>query len=106
MLDNLARLAGVSPLIVAILLAVGVLQILMQVYALVDLARRDVVVGDKKWVWVAAIALGSLPGTIAYLAVGRPPPKMDTPRAAGVNTAGSEAARRAVDVLYNPRDSH
>ena len=106
MLDDLARRAGVSPLIIAILLAVAVVQIAMQVYALVDLARRDVVLGGKKWLWVAAIALGSLPGTIAYLAVGRPPPKVDTPRAAGASTAGDEAARRAVDVLYNPRDSH
>ena len=106
MLDDLARRAGVSPLILAILLAVAVAQIAMQVYALVDLARRDVVLGDKKWLWVAAIVLGGLLGTIVYLAVGRPPPKVDTPRAAGASTAGGEAARRAVDVLYNPRDPH
>jgi Phospholipase_D-nuclease N-terminal len=106
MLDKLARHIGVSPLIVGILIAVAVVQIAMQVYALVDLARRDVVEGGNKWVWLVAIALGNLLGTIAYLAVGRPAAKVDTPRAAGANTSGDEAARRAVDVLYNPRDSH
>ena len=104
MLDKLARLTGVSPLIVAILLVVAVVQISMQVYALVDLARRDAVEGGKKWLWVLAIVLGSLPGTIAYLAVGRPSSKVDIPRAgSGTNTPG-EAARRAVDVLYNPSE--
>src|SRR5436190_24383703 len=100
MLDKLTHLAGVSPFVGAIILVLGVVQISMQVYALVDLARRDVVEGGKKWVWAAAVLVGGLIGTIAYLAVGRPPAKVDTPRAAGASTSGDDAARRAVDVLY------
>ena len=105
MLDRLARIANVSPLVAAVLLALGAVQIALQVYALVDLARRDVVEGGNKWVWGTAVLVGGLLGTIAYLAVGRPAPKVDTPRAAGASTSGDEAARRAVDVLYDPRDS-
>jgi hypothetical protein len=105
MLDKLARLVSLSPLVAAILLALAVVQIALQVYALVDLARRNVVEGGNKWVWALAVLVGGLLGAIAYLAVGRPPPKVDTPRAAGASTSGDEAARHAVDVLYNPRDS-
>jgi len=105
MLDKFARLAGVSPPVVAILLALACLQLATQVYALVDLARRDVVEGGRKWVWALAILLGNLPGTIAYLAVGRPPSRVDVPRAGSdAGDSGGDAARRAVDVLYNPRD--
>jgi hypothetical protein len=54
---------------------------------------------------VLAVALGNLPGAIAYLAVGRRPAKLDMSAAStGASTAGGEAARRAVDVLYNQRD--
>jgi len=104
MLDRFAHFAGISPLVGAIILAIGVVQITLQVYALIDLARRDVVEGGKKWVWVVAVLVGGLIGTIVYLAVGRPPPKVDTPRAGGASTSGDDAAQRAVDVLYNPRD--
>jgi hypothetical protein len=105
MLEKLARLVGVSPQILFILLAIAIVQIATQVYALVDLVRRDVVEGGRKWVWALAILLGNLPGTIAYLAVGRPPSRVDVPRAGSdAGDSGGDAARRAVDVLYNPRD--
>ena len=104
MLDKLAHLLGVSPFVGACIVVLGVVQISLQVYALIDLARRDEVEGGRKWVWVVAVLVGGLLGTIAYLAVGRPPAKVDTPRAGGTSTSGDEAAQRAVDVLYNPRD--
>ena len=104
MLDKIATALHVSPTVVVILLVIAALQIALQVYALIDLARRDRVEGGRKWVWVLAVALGNLPGTIAYLAVGRPPAKVDISRASsGANVSG-DAAKRAVDVLYNPRD--
>jgi hypothetical protein len=105
MLDWFGRLLQVSTTVAAIVLALIVLQVATQAYALVDLARRDAVRGGRKWVWALVIALGNLPGAIGYLVAGRPAPKVDVSGAgSGASAAGNEAARRAVDVLYNPRD--
>ena len=64
------------PLAVVIVIAVaGVAQITLDVIAFVDLYRRPVerVTAGNKWIWVAVILLGNLPGAILYLAVGRKP---------------------------------
>ena len=103
MLDRLARLLQVSTPVAAILLALVVVQVALLVFSLVDLARRDAVRGGRKWVWALVILLGNLPGAIAYLVAGRPTPTVDV--SGGVNAVGSDAARRAVDALYSPRDS-
>jgi hypothetical protein len=105
MLDRFTQMLGVSTGVAAILLGVIVAQVATQVYALIDLARRDAVRGDRKWVWALVIALGNLPGAIAYLAAGRMPPAVNVTRAgSGASTAGGDAAKRAVDALYGPRD--
>jgi hypothetical protein len=103
MLDRLAQLLGVSTTVAVILLALIVAQLALQVYALVDLARRDAVRSGPKWLWVLIIAFGNLIGAIAYLVVGRPTSR-DTSSTGGASTAGSEATRRAVDTLYGSRD--
>lgn len=102
MLDRFARLLGASPTVAALVLVLIALQVATQVYALVDLARRDAVRGGRKWVWALVIALGNLPGAIGYLAAGRPMQAADV--SGGASAAGSEATRRAVDALYGPRD--
>ena len=105
MLDRLARLLEVSPAVAVVLLVLTIAQLGTQAYALVQLARSNAVRGGRKWVWALVIALGNLPGAIAFLAAGRPAPQVDVPGAgSGASPAGSEAARRAVDVLYNSRD--
>ena len=105
MLERFTQMLGVSTGVAAVLLGVIVLQVATQVYALVDLVRRDAVRGDRKWVWALVIALGNLPGAIAYLAAGRMPPPVDVGRTgSGASTAGGDSARRAVDALYGPRD--
>ncbi len=101
MLEWLARRMEVSTTVAALLLVLIVAQLATQIFALADLARRDRVRGDKKWVWVLVIAFGNLVGAIVYLAVGRTgPPASDS----GAAAAGSDAARRAVDALYGPPD--
>jgi hypothetical protein len=102
MLDRFARFLHVSNAVAVIVLTLIVVQVAMQAYALVDLARRDVVRGGRKWVWALVIALGNLPGAIGYLVAGRPTQVVDV---SGATTAGGEASRRAVDTLYGPRDS-
>jgi hypothetical protein len=105
MLDRFARLLEVSTTVAALTLVLIVIQVATQVYALVDLARRDAVRGGRKWVWALVIALGNLPGAMIYLVAGRPEPDVSVASVgSGASAAGVDAARRAVDVLYNSDD--
>jgi hypothetical protein len=103
MIDWLARRFEVSPTVAALVLALTVVQLATQVYALVDLVRRDTARGGRKWLWALLIAFGNLPGAIIYLAIGRTGPPAPTSDG-GAAAAGSQAANRAVDALYGPRD--
>jgi hypothetical protein len=105
MLDRFARLLEISTTVAAITLVLIVVQVATQLYALVDLARRDAVRGGRKWVWALIIALGNLPGALIYFAAGRLPSEMNVGSGgSGASAAGADAARRAVDVLYNSDD--
>ncbi|HUQ80076.1 MAG TPA: PLD nuclease N-terminal domain-containing protein [Gemmatimonadaceae bacterium] len=104
MLDRFARLLDVSATVAALVLALIVVQVATQAFALVDLARRHAVRGGRKWLWALLIAFGNLPGAIAYLAAGRIPPDDVDVSESGTAVAGGDAARRAVDGLYGPRD--
>ena len=64
MLDQL------SPLAISAIVVLVALQLLLQIAALFDLARRDLVRFGRKWVWALVILLGGLPGVIAYFAFG------------------------------------
>ena len=104
MLDWLAARLDVSRPVAAIMLAFVAIQIAVQAYALVDLARRDNVRGGRKWVWALVIAFGNIVGAIVYLVAGRTPPPLDLSSGGfGPSAASGEAARRAVDALYGPR---
>jgi hypothetical protein len=48
-----------------------VIELGLMVFALVDLARRQVVKGGQKWPWVLVIVLLGIIGPIFYLLVGR-----------------------------------
>jgi hypothetical protein len=102
MLDWIAARLDVSTSVAAIVVALVATQLALQVYALVDLARRGAVTGGRKWVWALVIAFGNIIGAIVYLVAGRSPPPVDA-SSAGATTAGGDAARRAVDALYGPR---
>ena len=101
MLDWIARRLEVSSSVAGALIALAVVQLAMQVYALVDVVKRGAVLGGNKWVWALVIALGGLPGTIVYLAVGR---ISSTGPGGAAKAAGDETVRRAVDSLYGPGD--
>jgi len=89
------------------LVALGVLtvvQITLDVIALVDLYRRPVeqLVFANKWIWVAIVLLVSTLGAIIYLVAARKPDVVTE------NAAASSARVRTEDVaenLYGPRDS-
>lgn len=89
-----------TPAFVA-LLALGAVQLILQIIAGIDLAKRPVVPGGRKWVWAIVIVLGGLVGALAYLAMRRS--ATGVPAGTGDPQAGGEAARRsALDKLYGP----
>lgn len=104
MLDWLARRLEVSPAVAGALLLLIVVQLGTQLYAVVDLTRRDAVRGGKKWVWALVVVLGGLPGTIVYLAAGRADSTAQESDTSRAKTAGGEAVRRAVEDVYGRRD--
>jgi hypothetical protein len=86
------------------LAVIALVQIGLDVVALVDLYRRptfQVVIGNK-WIWVAIILLVGLLGPILYLAIGRKPARaVDSPHA---GQRAHEQVDNIVDSLYGPRD--
>jgi hypothetical protein len=103
MLQWISNYLGISvPLTVAIL-AVGVIQLTLQIWSLVDLMRRPAPTG-RKVVFALVIVVAGLLGAIAYLAVGRQMLAEETSEGGSVR-GGNEAARqRALDQLYGPDD--
>ncbi|MDB5820742.1 MAG: hypothetical protein JWQ11_4382 [Rhizobacter sp.] len=87
-----------------LLIGLGVvllLEVVLAVLALADLARRPVAtVGlGNKWIWVAIIVLVNLLGPILYLAVGRRPAvATDEPR------APKRSSTDIADELYGSSD--
>ena len=105
MIDAISsQLGGIPRDGVIALLALLSLQVIVQLFACVDLARRRTVRGGRKWVWVLVILAGNLPGAALYLGLGRVPdpaePGPDIPDQAG--TAG----RDALDRLYGPKSGN
>ena len=98
-------LGGIGEIYVWMLLALAVLQMGVQVWALVDLVRVDRVVGDRKWLWALAIVfLSNLAlGAILYFAIGRRVPEVVDDSSKTRQSDGDRAAR-AVDTLYGPQD--
>lgn len=93
-------LSELSP---AVLIALGLLalvQIGMQVTALVQLAhtpQQRIALGGRKWLWIIIIVSGLL-GAILWFGLGRTPAISDETRVSGV----AEDRQSAVDTLYGP----
>lgn len=108
MLDRVAEELGVSTIGVVAIAALLVVQAVLVGYSLYDLAQRDRVAGDKKWLWVLIILAINPAGALIYLFVGRNvPPMAETAdlRPAGDPLTERERIRRGVDALYGPVDS-
>ena len=102
-LELATSLSAISPPVLAVLGAVGLIQIGLDVFALIDLYRRpaaQVAIGNK-WIWVAIILLVNILGPILYLAIGRrPPPAADV---SGQERRPPEQVENIVDSLYGPQ---
>jgi Phospholipase_D-nuclease N-terminal len=55
----------------ALIVPVIIIQLVVQVIALVDLYKREHVIGGKKWIWALVIILGEIIGAGIYLIFGR-----------------------------------
>jgi len=98
---------GISGAVLALIVVAGLLQVSLQVAALVSLHRAPTVVFGNKWVWVAIIVLGSLMGALVYFIIGRRPEPAKEPVAgdgAARGAAAEERSRSAVDLLYGDRE--
>ena len=103
MIDAISSLLGGIPREgVMALLALLSLQLIVQLFACVDLARRRTVRGGRKWVWVLVILAGSLPGAALYLAYGRMPDS-EEPGPDTTHEQPGPAGRDALDRLYGPK---
>jgi hypothetical protein len=105
LIDQVAEAVDVSTPVATLLLILGVVQVLVQVYSLMDLARRPAVAGGKKWVWLLVIALGNLLGAALYLAIGRKadPVVADDAVALDPTTTQSRASAAAA-LLYGRKE--
>lgn len=100
MLTQLAGRLGLPPAAVVVLLVVLLVQVALQVYGLVDLHRRLLVPGGRKWPWALLIVVGNLVGAVIYLAMGRPAAPIGGDHGAG----SAEARKKALDQLYGDRE--
>lgn len=66
-MNDLEALKDALPFLIPFL----VIELGLIVFALVDLARRQVVKGGRKWPWVLVVVLLGIIGPIFYLLVGR-----------------------------------
>jgi hypothetical protein len=104
MMSNALNFSSVPTGVLVVLGLVLVLEIALDVIALVDLYRRPaerVALGNK-WIWVAIIVLVNLVGPILYFAVGRKSPPPVDERAPAPTRAQTRA--NIADALYGPRD--
>ncbi len=93
-----------TPGVIAVFSLVAV-QLSLQIYALIDLARRRVVLYERKWIWVLVIVLGNLLGAIVYLALGRRPQQAHAAEFDPADTAtGKDTVDRTIDLLYGNED--
>jgi hypothetical protein len=102
MFESIADALDVSVALVQGALGLLLVQLAVQVWALVDLSRRRRVRFEKKWIWaIVIIFLGnSFIGPIIYAAVGRNVPQELVEEDRTTAATDGERTNRAVDTLY------
>jgi hypothetical protein len=98
-------LGGVPPAAVWGLLAFAGVTLAVQIVALIDLARRDRVLWDRKWVWALIIILiNNAVGAILWFVLGRRVPQDASPVEHVSDPAAGGSVDRAVELLYGEDD--
>jgi NADH:ubiquinone oxidoreductase subunit 6 (subunit J) len=98
-LGSLASLGSLPAWLLVGVAVVAVVEIVLDVVALVDVYRRPIerVALGNKWVWVAIIVLVGLLGAILYFIVGRRPAPASPPQGAAVS---ADKRKSIADALY------
>ncbi len=98
------QLADLPAGVLVVIIIAGLIQLTLDVVALVDLVRRPVdrVAMGNKWVWVAIILLVNLLGAILYLVAGRKPAPALEPQAP--SSPSASRAEGIADSLYGRRE--
>ena len=97
------NLSALPTSVIVAIVVLGVVELALDVIALVDLYRRPVarVTFTNKWIWVAIILLVNLVGAILYLVVGRAAAVLaEDAQPYAPPTAGTA---NVADALYGPR---
>ena len=95
----LDRLSPTALIAIAVL---ALLQLALQIWAIVDLMRRDWVRFQKKWIWLLVIICGGLLGTVVYVAFGINHGLGDGPTDAA--EVSRDRAEAGLSSLYRDRD--
>jgi len=98
-------LTDLSPAMQLAIAALIVVQLTLQISALVSLVRTPVErisLGGRKWVWALVIVLGEVIGPIIYFAAGRLPAAAEEH---AETTPAADRARLAADTLYGAPDT-
>ena len=98
-----ANLSALPTSVIVAIVVLGVIELTLDVIALVDLYRRPVerVTFANKWIWVAIILLVTLLGAILYLVIGRTAGVLaENAKPYAPPTVGTG---NVADVLYGPR---
>jgi len=98
-------LADLSPTVLAGLSALVLVQLALQISALVSLVRTPaerITLGGRKWVWAIIILLGEIIGPIVYFAAGRQSAPAEEPVTAAPAT---QRAAHAADTLYGAAEA-
>jgi hypothetical protein len=102
--DGIVWAAVKLPTAAIVLVAVlGAVELVLFIWALIDLARRPRTSLLPRWAWLVIIILFELLGSILYLALGRGESAVATsPPAGGIGSAELDESRsqRVVDMLY------
>jgi ABC-2 type transport system ATP-binding protein len=95
----LAANASLPPGALVAAIVLGIIEVALAAFCIIDIVRRPSVLGDRKWLWIVLVVLFTLPGSIIYLAVGRvPAPVTETRDDADARPRAGAAA----DALYSP----
>jgi hypothetical protein len=84
-------------------IAVGLLiivELILMVWAILDIVQRPAVLWGQKWIWIVIVILFGIIGPIIYFAIGREQPPVAEKEAD--QTAATDRASHAADLLYGP----
>jgi len=81
-----------------LLLVLGLAELALVVFCILDILRRRAVLGGRRWVWIVVVLLFNLAGSILYLAIGRAEPPVPETRVEPAAADGRVAA--AAEILY------